>query len=83
MVEPDADIDDAQAGAVCLTAAARRLDDVLTNRWFARANAVSLLAIDALTTLAFEHASESDTDDLADLARRSTQAFGKLAAQRV
>jgi hypothetical protein len=70
---------------VCLSAAVRCLDALLSSNRFERESAVELLTVDALTTYAFEYASESSpsADEVAALARRGAQLFGQLATQRV
>lgn len=66
---------------ICLETAARSLEDLLSDRRFARDNATELLAIDALTTYAFEHASQSVTSqtELEELANQGTDLFARLA----
>lgn len=81
----DADADEARTAECCLAAASRVLEVILADGRFARAHALELLVVDALTTLAFEHASVSVVDDqeLSALAQRSAAALGQLTAQRV
>jgi hypothetical protein len=74
----------ARVSGVCLAAAARSLDSLLVDARFTRDNALELLAIDALTTYAFEHASESAAPgELEALATRGVHVFGQLTAHRV
>ena len=47
------------AGAVCLAAAQRALEQLLVSGRYGRDSALDLLAVDALTTFAFEHVSEA------------------------
>lgn len=81
----DADADETETGEVCLAAAARALDALLAGARFARASALELLAIDALTTYAYEHASESrdGAGRIEALAARGTELLGRLTTQRV
>jgi hypothetical protein len=81
----DADADEARAADVCLEAAARALEGLLSENRFARESAVELLAIDALTTYAYEHASltPGSATRLAALTERGTQLLGQLMEQRV
>lgn len=82
---PDADTDASRTADVCLAAATRCLDALLSASRFERDSAIDLLTVDALTTYAFEHASESaqSADDVAALAQQGTRLLGQLAAQRV
>jgi hypothetical protein len=80
----EAHLPESRASEVCLAAAARSLDGLLVDARFTRDNALELLAIDALTTYAFEHASESAAArELEALATRGLRVFGQLTAQRV
>lgn len=79
----DAHLPDSQAAEVCLAAAARSLDGILSENRFARESALDLLAVDALTTYAFEHASQSGTAVIESLADRTTHLLGQLMTQRV
>jgi len=74
----------ARAGAVCLSAATRALDDLLAAGQHGREIALQLLAIDALTTFAFEHASEagSGPEALKLLATDGARALSQLATAR-
>lgn len=69
--------------AVCLSAAARALDALVERRAFAREHALDLLVIDALATLAYEHAAETATsvDALDVMAERGAQRFGESHAR--
>lgn len=80
----EARLPESRASEVCLAAAARSLDGLLVDARFTRGNALELLAIDALTTYAFEHASESAAArELEALATRGVRVLGQLTAQRV
>lgn len=80
----DAEVPESRTLDVCLAAAARSLAGLLSERRFARDSALELLAIDALTTFAFEHASESAPETgLEEMATRGVSLFGQLASQRV
>jgi hypothetical protein len=81
----DADADASETGEICLAAAARSLDSLLSENRFARESALELLAVDALTTYAFEHASQSPDGGrrLDALAARATRLLGQLTTQRV
>ena len=59
MLGADADRPASLATEVCLSAAARSLRGIVAEQRFARENALALLAVDALTTFAYEHASEA------------------------
>jgi len=84
----DAAADESRTAELCLAAAQRSLDTLLAERRFARDSAVDLLAIDALTTYAFEYASTASgggesTEDLAALSDRATRQLGQLVTARV
>jgi len=85
ILSADAHADASHTAEVCLTAAARALDQLLADNRFSRESAPELLAIDALTTYAFEHASQSAATEaqLQSFARRGAQILGQLIAQRV
>ena len=73
-----------RAADVCLSAAGRALESLLEEKRFAREHAADLLAIDALTTYAYEHASaRGSPGELAALSEHGTRVFGHLMAQRV
>ena len=76
---PDAEQPAARGHTACLAAAARALDSLIEKRGFSRENALDLLVIDALATLAYEHAAESATsiDVLDALADLGTKRFGE------
>lgn len=79
----DASGDTGDAAALCLGAAERALGNLVSAGRFGRDDALDLLAIDALTTCALEHASMSAASD-SDLLRfteRSAQIIGRLAVQ--
>lgn len=76
--------DDAQRGSndvpmVCLAAAQRLLADIVTLRRFGREDALALLAVDALVTLAYEHASGS-VERLSDLRALASSGAEQLAS---
>lgn len=81
----DADAAESLASEVCLQAAARALDALLCEGRFARESALRLLAIDALATYAFEHASETAANDveLERFAQRAAFLLGQDTTQRV
>jgi hypothetical protein len=81
----DADVDESRTAEVCLEAATRALEGLLSDGRFARESAVELLAIDALTTYAYEHASQAPATNarLDALTERGRQLFGQLMEQRV
>jgi cobalamin biosynthesis protein CobD/CbiB len=81
----DADAPESRTSELCLASAARALDVLLSENRFGRENARELLAIDALTTLAFEYASQTaeSQKDLGALAKQSARTLGQLATQRV
>jgi uncharacterized membrane protein len=51
-----------RTGEACLSAATRGLNELLASGRQERESALDLLAIDALTTFAYEHASENGND---------------------
>lgn len=80
----DADADASLTAEHCLAAVRRSLDGLLAGSRFSRADALPLLTIDALATLAFEHASVTRSGpDIAEVARRAAAMLGQLTAQRV
>jgi len=81
----DADADEARTADICLLAAARALDGLLSENRFDRESALDLLAIDALTTYAYEYASQTRDSEkaLQALAERGSQLLGQLVTQRV
>lgn len=81
----DAEADEAQTAEVCLAAASRTLDGLLSENRFARESALELLAVDALTTYAYEHGSllPDSEQRLQALADRGTRLLGQLMTQRV
>jgi hypothetical protein len=81
----DADAPVSRTATVCLASAARALDALLSDNRFGRDNARELLAIDALTTLAFEYASETaeSQEELAAIVTHGARTLGQLATQRV
>jgi len=80
----DAAADAARTADVCLDAAARALDELLTNERFGRDSALTLLAIDALTTYGYEHASVASgtARPMRDLADRGSDVFGRFVSER-
>ena len=80
----DADASEARTGELCLAAATRSLTDLLSRERYGRDSALALLAIDALTTFAFEHASESGGGPAAlrSLAQHGAHTMSQLAEQR-
>lgn len=81
----DAGAPESRVAELCLAAAARSLDALLAESRFGRDSALDLLAIDALATYAFEHASESGASEeqLATLAKQGAHLLGHLTTQRV
>ena len=80
----DAERDGAATADVCLDAAARTLDELVSSERFGRDSALDLLAVDALTTWAFEHASGTRNDrELLAFSERGARILGRLATQRV
>jgi len=82
-----ADADDAESHTAtsCLAAAARSLEALLSANRFGREAALDLLVVDALTTLAYEHAAiqARGVDEVSNLAYRGVAALGQPATQRV
>ena len=62
MLGSDATADAGRASEVCLNAATRALNALLASGRYERDSALDLLAIDALTTFAYEHASDNGGD---------------------
>jgi hypothetical protein len=81
----DAGANESETAEVCLGAAARALDGLLARNRFARDSALELLAVDALTTYAYEHASLSrdGARRVEVLAAHGTELLGRLTTQRV
>lgn len=80
---PNVSRDQLETGELCLAAAERALGDLVETQRFGRDSALDLLAIDALTTYAFEHASQSSISE-AELLRfteRGAQLLGRLTLQ--
>jgi len=74
-----ADADASQTGPVCLTAARRALDALLSEQRYERSAALDLLAVDALMTFGFEHAGNSSTPAaIAELATNGSTSIGRL-----
>lgn len=79
----DADQDVERAGALCLATATRSLNALLDFGRYGRDSALHLLAIDALTTYAFEYACESGTPDgVLALATDGARALSQLSIAR-
>jgi hypothetical protein len=81
LLGPDADQPEGRTSEVCLGAAARGLETVLVEKRFAREHAAELLAVDALTTYAFEHAcgAAASNDVLEEVAKRGADIFSRIA----
>jgi hypothetical protein len=81
----DADAPREQTADVCLSAAARCLGVLISSQRFERDSALDLLTVDALTTYAFEYASDSSrsAEEMTALARRGAHLLGQLTTQRV
>jgi hypothetical protein len=79
----DAEQSEEGAADICLAAGARALEGLLSERRFGRQDATELLAIDALATYAFEHASSSarSLDELQRLTDQGTHIFSRLAGR--
>lgn len=81
---PDADAPEARLPDVALAAAERTLSQLIAQHRFDRESAVDLLAVDALTMYAYEHAaavaSPADVDALAD---RGVRLLGHLSPDHV
>ena len=79
MLGAAADADASQTGPVCLTAARRALDVLLSQERYERSAALDLLAIDALMTFGFEHAGNSSRPAaIAELAKNGSTSIGQL-----
>jgi hypothetical protein len=79
----DSEAPAARTAELCLAAAQRSLAALIDAGRFAREYALELLAIDALTTFAFDHASESGAGErLGALAKESARSFGQLTGTR-
>lgn len=80
----DAASDAGRSAELCLAAAARALRGLIEAGRFGRDSALDLLAIDALATYAFEHASMSgfSEPELLRFTERGARLFGELAVQR-
>jgi hypothetical protein len=77
----DLDGEAARTADLCLQAAERALGGLVAEERFGRDSALDLLAIDALTTYAFEHASLSSISEqeLLRFTERGARVLGKLA----
>lgn len=76
--------DASRTAELCLVAAERALRSLVGTGRFGRDSALDLLAIDALTTYAFEHASLSGISEpeLLRFTERGARLLGQLAVQR-
>ena len=63
---------------VCVATAARQLQALVDDGRFERESAIELLAVDALVTFAFEHASVTARADLGRLSREAIMRLGAL-----
>lgn len=83
MLGDDASGDAARAADLCLGAAERGLRGLVAAKRFGRDSAIDLLAIDALTTYAFEHASSTagSEPELLRFTERGARVLGSLAVQ--
>lgn len=79
----DVSSDAKETAELCLAAAERALSDLVETGRFGRDSALDLLAIDALTTYAFEHASKSSISEpeLLRFTERGAQLLGRLTMQ--
>jgi uncharacterized membrane protein len=77
----DARRDATEAGEACLSAAVRALETLLQAGRFERDSALDLLAVDALTTFAFAHASERARSEreLREFSDDGARRLGRLA----
>lgn len=75
----DKDADESKVASACLAAAVRELRTIVDERRFGRDAAAELLVVDALTTCALEHASETAAD-VASLHRFAVEAAATLGA---
>jgi hypothetical protein len=75
--------DVSRTAELCLSAAERALRELVSTERFGRESALDLLAIDALATYAFEHASRSGVSEpeLLQFTRRGAQLIGRVAVQ--
>jgi hypothetical protein len=81
----DASRDASEVAEACLAAASRALATLLEAQRFGRDSALDLLAVDALTTFAFAHASEGagTESELLRFSDEGARRLGRLALQRV
>jgi hypothetical protein len=79
----DVSSDAQETAELCLAAAERALSSLVETGRFGRDSALDLLAIDALTTYAFEHASKSPISEpeLLRFTERGAQLLGRLMLQ--
>ena len=75
--------DASRTAELCLAAAERALRDLVSTERFGRDSALDLLAIDALATYAFEHASRSGVSEpeLLQFTQRGAHILGRVAVQ--
>jgi uncharacterized membrane protein len=78
-----ADEDESLTPDVCVRAAARALENLVTDARYGRESALDLLAIDALTTHAFEYASERAPAEIDRVASSCARLLAPLTAERV
>jgi hypothetical protein len=73
--------DASRTADLCLAAAERALRNLVSTERFGRDSALDLLAIDALATYAFEHASRSalSEPELLRFTQRGAQLLGRVA----
>lgn len=83
MLGDDVAGDATRASELCLSAAERALRGLVESERFGRDSALDLLAIDALTTYAYEHASTSSASEaeLLNFTKRGAQVLGRLAVR--
>ena len=83
MLGDDASGDASRAADLCLGAAERALTGLVAARRFGRDSALDLLAIDALTTYAYEHAAATAASEpeLLRFTERGARILGRLAVQ--
>lgn len=80
----DARRDADEAAEACLAAAERALEELVQTGRFGRESALDLLAVDALTTFAFAHASQGAPTEreLRQFSHDGARRLGRLALQR-
>ena len=78
-----ADAQESATADASVRAAARALEGLVTDARFGRESALDLLAIDALTTQAFEYASEHAPAEIELLASTCARLLSQLTVERV